>query len=117
MLELFHQREKVGGHHSLPRKPLHVVLACRNGALLGPLSLVREHMSLEILKGLATVRVRAALLFPGLIAAVWLLARVVGLEGHKTAPSLGVDRRLKGRVWLVITIMHEGGGAAGPELR
>jgi hypothetical protein len=42
--------------------------------------------------------VRAALLFPGLIAAVWLFARVVGLEGHKTAPSLGVDGRLKGRV-------------------
>lgn len=94
-----------------------MVLARRDGALLGPLGLVREHVRLKILEGLAAVRVGAPLLLSRLVAAEQLLAGEVGLVRHEASAALGVDGRLERRVGLVITIMHKRGGAAGPELR
>ena len=105
------------GWYSLPRKTLDVVLACGDGTLLGTLGLVREHVGLEVLEGLAAVGVRAALLFPRLIAAILLLPGVIGLIRHQAPAPLRVDGRLEWRVGRVITIMQKRRGAAGAELR
>lgn len=51
-------------------KALDVVLTVRDGALLGPLGLVSEHMGLQIFEESATVWVRAAPLLLGLVIAV-----------------------------------------------
>lgn len=54
----------------LASKALCVVLAGLNGALLRPLSLVSEHVGLEVLEGLAAVGIGASLLLLGLVAAI-----------------------------------------------
>lgn len=54
----------------LSSKALCVVLAGLNGALLRPLSLVSEHVSLEVLEGLAAVGIGASLLLLGLVTAI-----------------------------------------------
>lgn len=61
----------------LASKPLNVVLACRDGALLRALSLMGEHVGLEILEGLAALGIGASLLLLDLVAAV-----VVGGDGR-----------------------------------
>jgi hypothetical protein len=54
----------------LASETLSVVLASLNRTLLGALILVSEHVSLEILEGLATIRPSTSLLLLGLITAV-----------------------------------------------
>lgn len=54
----------------LASKTLCVVLAGLNGALLRTLSLVSEHVSLQVLEGLAAVGIGASLLLLRLVAAI-----------------------------------------------
>lgn len=61
----------------LASKPLNVVLASGDGALFRALSLMGEHVGLEILEGLAALGIGASLLLLGLVAAV-----VVGGDGR-----------------------------------
>jgi len=60
----------------LSGEALDVIVTCLDGALLGPLILVGQHVRLQILEHLSTFRIRASSLLFRLFAAKGILAAV-----------------------------------------
>jgi hypothetical protein len=61
----------------LSREALDMIFACRNGALFWPFCLMSEHVSLQILEGLAALGMRTSLLLlRSFISAIRLFGKV-----------------------------------------
>jgi hypothetical protein len=84
----------------LASKSLDMVLACLDGALLGSLSLVSEHVGLQILERAATVRDWADTLF------LVFFAKLVAATTVAMLRSLRVERSRRvaatHRVWVIL---------------
>lgn len=85
-----------------PCETLDVVVARLNRALFRALSLVRQHMRLQVLERLATIRVGTSLLLLRLITVVRILVRSLRLVGRQALPPSWCWRRRCERTILLV---------------